>query len=74
MSETVERLRRWVLEGVVGESAESVLVVLVFNEREAMEVMEEDGVCVLRDGGGVENVRCERSGSNGELDGDGEGV
>jgi hypothetical protein len=29
---------------VVGESAERVLVVLVFNERDAMEDMEEDGV------------------------------
>ena len=31
----------------MGESAESELVVLVFNEREAMDVMEEDGVWVL---------------------------
>jgi hypothetical protein len=72
MSETVERRRRWD-DGEVGASAERVLV--VFNERDAIEEMEEDGVCVLREGGGgVENVSAPRSGSNGEMDGDGEGV
>ena len=47
---------------------------LVFKDREEMDEMEEDGVWVLREGGGVENVSCLRSGSNGELDGEGEGV
>ncbi len=58
----------------MGESAERELVVLVFSEREAMDVMEEDGVWVLWNGGGVENVSDLRSGSNGEAEGDGEGV
>jgi len=36
--------------------------------------IDEDGVWVLREGGGgVENVSGLRSGSNGELDGEGEG-
>jgi hypothetical protein len=57
----------------VGASAERAFV--VFNERDAIEDMDEDGVCVRREGGGgVENVRDPRSGSNGELDGEGEGV
>ncbi len=58
----------------MGESIERVLVRLVSNEREEREEMEEDGVWVLRDGGGVENVSCLRSSSNGELDGDREGA
>ena len=40
---------------------------------EASDEMEDDGVWVLLDGGGVENVSGPRSGSNGELDGEGEG-
>jgi len=74
MSETVERLRRCELAGTSGES---VLLKFVLNESEAMEEMEEmeeDGVWVLLKGGGVENVSGPRSGSNGELDGEGEGV
>jgi hypothetical protein len=55
-------------------SAERLLVVLVVREREEMEEMEEDGMWVLRVGGGVENVSILRSGSKGELDGEGEGV
>lgn len=47
---------------------------LVVREREDREEMEEDGVWVLRVGGGVENVSVLRSGSKGELDGDGEGL
>ena len=44
------------------------------NEREAFDEIEEDGVWVLLEGGGgVENVSSLRSGSNGELDGEGEG-
>jgi len=39
-----------------------------------MEEMDEEGVWVLREGGGVENVSGVRSGSKGELDGEGEGV
>jgi len=74
MSETVERLRRCELEGVAGTSGESVLLKLVFNESEAMDEMDEDGVWVLLKGGGVVNVSGPRSGSNGELDGEGEGV
>lgn len=58
--------------GVVGPSAERLLVVLVV--RDEMEEMEEDGVWVLRVGGGVVNVSILRSGSKGELDGEGEGV
>jgi hypothetical protein len=57
---------------VVGTSAE--LVVLVMRKREEMEEMEEDGVWVLGGGGGVVNVSVLRSGSKGELDGEGEGV
>ena len=75
MSETVERLRRREPDGVVGVSAERVLVVLVvFKERDAMEEMEDEGEWFLWEGGGVENVSGPRSGSNGELAGDGEGV
>lgn len=47
---------------------------LVVVRREELEEMEEDGVWVLWEGGGVENVSSLRSGSNGELDGEGEGV
>lgn len=55
------------LEGVSGTSVGD-------NKREAFEEMEEDGVWDLRkEGGGVENVSCLRSGSNGELDGEDEG-
>jgi hypothetical protein len=43
------------------------------NEREAFDEIEEEGVWVLLEGGGVENVSSLRSGSNGELDGEGEG-
>jgi hypothetical protein len=68
MSDTVERLRRWELEGVAGTSAERQLVV-----NEASDEIEDDGVWVLLKGGGVENVSGPRSGSNGELDGEGEG-
>ena len=57
---------------MVGPSAERLLVVLVV--KEDMEEMEEDGVWVLRVGGGVVNVSILRSGSKGELDGEGEGV
>jgi hypothetical protein len=57
---------------VVGTSADRLLVVLLV--REDMEEMEEDGVWVLCGGGGVENVSVLRSGSKGELDGEGEGV
>jgi hypothetical protein len=39
-----------------------------------MEEMEENGVWVLYGGGDVENVSVLRSGSKGELDGEGEGV
>jgi hypothetical protein len=75
ISDTVERLRRWQLEGVAGTSTERVLAVLaVVTEREEMDEIEEDGVWVLLEGGGVENVSSLRSGSNGELDGDGEGL
>jgi hypothetical protein len=42
--------------------------------REDMEEMEENGVWVLYRGGDVENVSILRSGSKGELDGEGEGV
>jgi hypothetical protein len=42
--------------------------------REDMEEMEENGVWVLYGGGDVENVSVLRSGSKGELDGEGEGV
>jgi hypothetical protein len=42
--------------------------------KEEMEEMEEDGVWDLRVGGGVVNVSILRSGSKGELDGEGEGV
>ena len=59
---------------MVGVSAERVLVTLVFNEREEREEMEEDGVWVLCDGGGVVKLSCLRSGSNGELEGDREGA
>jgi hypothetical protein len=59
---------------VVGTSGERLLVVLVVREREEMEEMEEDGVWVLWGGGGVVNVSVLRSGSKGELDGEGEGV
>jgi hypothetical protein len=59
---------------VVGSSAERLLVVFVEREREDMEEMEEDGVWVLWGGGGVENVSVLRSGSKGELDGEGEGL
>jgi hypothetical protein len=39
-----------------------------------LDEIEDDGVWVLREGGGgVENVSGPRSGSNGELDGEGEG-
>jgi len=58
--------------GVVGPSAERLLVVLVVKEE--MEEMDEDGVWDLRVGGGVVNVSILRSGSKGELDGEGEGV
>jgi hypothetical protein len=61
----------------MGESEERVLAVLVSNEREEREEreeMEEDGVWALCDGGGVVNVSCLRSSSNGELDGDREGA
>ncbi len=47
---------------------------MVVNEREEIDEIEEDGVWVLLKGGGVENVSGPRSGSNGELDGEGEGV
>jgi hypothetical protein len=57
---------------VVGASDE--LVVLLVREREEREEMEEDGVWVLCGGGGVVNVSVLRSGSKGELDGEGEGV
>jgi hypothetical protein len=57
---------------VVGASAERLLVVLLV--RDDMDEMEEDGVWVLCGGGGVENVSVLRSGSKGELDGEGEGV
>lgn len=43
-------------------------------ESEEIDEIEEDGVWVLLEGGGVENVSGLRSGSNGELDGEGEGV
>jgi len=56
---------------VVGTSAERLLVVLL---RDEMDEMDEDGVWVLWGGGGVENVSVLRSGSKGELDGEGEGV
>lgn len=59
---------------MVGTSGERLLVVLVVREREEMEEMEEDGVWVLWGGGGVVNVSVLRSGSKGELDGEGEGV
>lgn len=62
---------------MVGVSAERVLVTLVFNEREEREEredIEEDGVWVLLDGGGVEKVSCLRSGSNGEFERDREGA
>jgi len=63
------------LDGVAGTSAERVPAVVVVNESEEMDEMEEDGVWVLLErGGGVENVSGPRSGSNGELDGEGEGV
>jgi hypothetical protein len=69
MSDTVERLRRCELEGVAGTSGERALVV-----NEAFEEIEDDGVWVLwKGGGGVENESGPRSGSNGELDGEGEG-
>jgi hypothetical protein len=52
-----------------------VLAVLAaVTEREEMDEIEEDGVWVLLKGGGVENVSGLRSGSNGELDGEGEGL
>lgn len=60
--------------GVAGTSAERPLVALGDREREEREEMEEEGVWVLREGGGVENVSGPRSGSKGELDGEGEGV
>jgi hypothetical protein len=41
--------------------------------KEEMEEMDEDGVWDLRVGGGVVNVSILRSGSKGELDGEGEG-
>lgn len=72
MSETVERLRRCELDGEMGPSAERVLV--VSNEREAREEIEEEGVWVLFDGGGVVNESCLRSGSNGEIEGVREGA
>jgi hypothetical protein len=62
---------------VAGTSAERLLVVLVVWERDEMDEMDEmdeDGVWVLWGGGGVENVSSLRSGSKGELDGEGEGV
>ena len=59
---------------MVGTSADRLLVVFVVREREDMEEMEEDGVWVLWGGGGVANVSVLRSGSKGELDGEGEGV
>ena len=69
MSDTVERLRRCEFEGVAGTSVVSALVV-----NDALDEIEEAGVWVLRErGGGVENVSGPRSGSNGELDGEGEG-
>ena len=69
MSDTVERLRRCEFEGDTGPSAERALVV-----NEAFDEIEDEGVWVLLvRGGGVENVSSLRSGSNGELDGDGEG-
>jgi hypothetical protein len=47
----------------------------VFKVREEIEEIEDDGVWVLWVGGGVvENVSGPRSGSNGESDGEGEGV
>jgi len=55
---------------VVGTSA----VGSVVREREDMEDMEEEGVWVLWGGGGVVNESRPRSGSKGELDGEGEGV
>jgi hypothetical protein len=60
---------------VVGSSTEVVLSILaVVRERDEIEEIEEEGVWVLMKGGGVvENVSCLRSGSNGELDGEGEG-
>jgi hypothetical protein len=56
---------------VVGTSGERLLVVLVVRESEDME---EDGVWTLCEGGSIENVSCLRSGSKGELDGEGEGA
>jgi len=65
----VERLRRCEFEGVAGTSVVSALVV-----NDALDEIEDEGVWVLRErGGGVENVSGPRSGSNGELDGEGEG-
>ena len=55
----------------MGASAERVLIVLVFNEREEIEV---DGMRVLLNGGGIENVSWLRSDSNSELEGECEGV
>ena len=51
-------------------SGERLLVVLVVRESKDME----DGVWVLCEGGGVENASVLRSGSKGELDGEGEGA
>ena len=52
----MERLRRREPEGVVGTSGERLVVVLVVRESEDMEEMEEEGVWVLCEGGGVENM------------------
>jgi hypothetical protein len=60
---------------VVGTSGERLLVVLVVKESEDMEEVEENGVWVLCEVGGVENVSILKSGSKGELeDGEGKGV
>jgi hypothetical protein len=59
---------------VEGTSSERLLVVLVVRVSEDMEEMKVDGVWVLCEGGGVENVSVLRSRSKGELDGEGEGV
>ena len=57
---------------MVGTSADKLLVALLV--REDMEDMEESVVWVLCGGRDVENVSVLRSGSKGELDGEGEGV
>ena len=56
---------------MVGTSADGLLLVVFV--RDEMEETEED-VWVLCGGGGVENVSVLRSGSKGELDGEGEGM